>query len=465
MRPIPRWFDRVHLRRGEGHAHSLFFNPLWIYGALAVLLLGVATGRIAITLLALLVLVTAGIARLWNAVCLRRVTMTRELSTDRAFPDDVITVVLTVVNRKLLPLPTAAIEDELSNGLRVIGRETLPSGTPGRHVFRILTSIRPYERVRWRIKLECPYRGVHPLGPGIVRSGDLFGFYTNRAEFPTEQTIIVYPRVRSLDQLGFPPRQPFGETAVSHHLVTDPARVIGIRDYRPEDPFRSINWKATARQSKLQVHVYQPTSSLQVGIFVNLDTFEHYWEGLDIELTEQVISIAASVATWADSQRYAVGAYANGYLVGSDQTLRVPPSRDPAQLMRVLEGLAKLSPYSTVPFPKVLQAGTSRAALGSTIVIVTPLLSDALIAVLASLVAAGHRIVFVAVHDCAAPRIPGIIIRRVAIDRDAPPLSAMVAATQRQREADAKVRIMTDDAPRSDRSEARPEPAKAGGGR
>jgi|SRR5579884_518527 len=413
MRPPLLRRSRATLPQPDGRVRSLFFTNIWLYGAALVLLLGMATGRQALTLLGLLVLITAGVARAWNRVALRGIAYTRALSATRVFPGEVVTLSLCLTNRKLLPVPLLSIEDELTVGLRPLDRDSMPSGNPGHQILRIVTSVRPYERVTWHVRLLCATRGLHTFGPATLRAGDLFGFFANRLRLPAGSTLLVYPRVLPLADLGFPPRRPFGELRVARHLLTDPTRTVGVRDYRPEDPFRAIHWKATARQGTLQVRVHEPTTALQLGVFVNLDTFEHYWEGLDVNATEIAIAVGASIAAWADANRYAVGVYANGIVAGSDQPLRVPPGRDPAQLAHILEGLAKLTPFSTVNFARILRAEAPRFPWGSTFAVVTPLLPEALTAVVADLLAAGHRVVFVPLADCAAPDLRGLIVRRV----------------------------------------------------
>jgi uncharacterized protein (DUF58 family) len=402
---------------GGRQARSLFFNYLWLYTAGLVFLLGMVLGHRGLTLLAALVLVTAGAAWAWNRVCLSGVEYQRALSDDRAMPGDEVTLTITVVNRKPLPLPWLAIDEELSDGLKVLDRQTTPSGASGRQMMRITTGLRAYERVSWRIRIACPVRGAHAIGPGTLRSGDLFGFFTNRAPVPSGVSLLVYPRIVSLPDLALPAREPLGELRASRALLTDPARVVGVRDYRPDDPFRSIHWKATARQGTLQVRVPEPTTELRLGLFVNLDTFDHYWEGLDLNVSEQAIVAAASLAAWADRARYAVGVYANGLVAGSDQALRVPPSRGVGQLPRVLEGLAKVSPFSTLPFHRVIAAEATRFPYGGTLVVITSRMPDVLAGLLLQVLRAGQRVVLVPLADCLVPDLRGLVVRRIEEDR------------------------------------------------
>jgi uncharacterized protein (DUF58 family) len=410
--------------RAATGTRSVFFSRFWIGTAVVTLLAGMASGLAALSLAALFVLITAGLTWIWNRYCLAGLTFARQVSARTAFPGDEIEFTLSVVNRKLLPVVGLSIEDELADALIPADWETTIGATPGRRLMHFATSVRPFERVTWRIKLTCARRGFHEFGPAIMRAGDPFGFFTSRRITSAANAITVYPRVHELESFGMPALQPFGDTRVSHHLLTDPAHVVGIRDYRPEDPFRGIHWKATARLMRLQVKVEESVTAPQLGIFANLDTFDHYWEGLDIEVAEQVIEIAASIAVWADGQRYATGMYANGIVAGSDQALRIAPGRGPAQVPRMLEGLAKLTPYSTVNFSRVLSLEMRRFPWGSTLVIVTRMMPESLQAQIASLLTTGVRVVLVPIEECPIPEIRGLIIREVKTAGELTPASA-----------------------------------------
>src|SRR5690606_5530710 len=155
--------------------------------------------------------------------------------------------------------------------------------------------------------------------------------FTRRETIPNEAHLTVYPRLVSLDDVSIPARHLFGDQRIRRQIITDPSRTAGVRDYRPEDSIRFINWKATARVQSLQTKVFEPTTEVQFGVFLNLDTFEHYWEGLDYERAEGAIVVAASIAMQALQERHVVGMYANGVVGGSDQPLRVRASRNPNQ--------------------------------------------------------------------------------------------------------------------------------------
>ncbi len=98
--------------------------------------------------------------------------------------------------------------------------------------------------------------------------------------------------------------------------------------------------------------------------------------------------------------------YANGVVGGSDQALRVRPSRDVRQFEEILTGLAKLSPIASLDYAAIVRAETSRYPIGSTVVLVTAIMTAKLRGVLDALMRANHRIVIVTIGevDVPAPR-------------------------------------------------------------
>ena len=104
------------------------------------------------------------------------------------------------------------------------------------------------------------------------------------------ETILVYPKLVSLTEMGIPALRPFGDLTTPRRLVEDPMRLIGARPYVAGDSYRHIHWKATAHRSDLQTKVFEPSAARPVAVFVNVNTSRYLIEGLDYELREYAIS-------------------------------------------------------------------------------------------------------------------------------------------------------------------------------
>jgi uncharacterized protein (DUF58 family) len=226
------------------------FSRNTIQGLGILLALALLAGQGLLALICILLLLTAGMTRLWDRWSLVRVSYQRELSQPRAFPDDEVELAIRISNRKPLPLVALDIRDLVPAALQVIGHDKLLD-TEGRQVLTRSASLRWYESIVFRYRLRCTARGAYRLGPAQIEGGDPFGFYRTVKDIADRSTLIVYPRLLPLEQLGLPPRHPLGELR-ARQLIRDPLRTIGVRDYHPDDPLKQVHWSATARTGALQ---------------------------------------------------------------------------------------------------------------------------------------------------------------------------------------------------------------------
>ena len=367
----------------------------WVLFLLILFVLSAIVGSSELLLVTLLMSLVTCVAWLWNRWSLRGVEYTRELTVGRTFAGERVSVSVTVTNRKALPVPWLRVDDSFPGGLVLIGRDLKPSGSANQPFLRYLASLGPYERIRWRYDIDCPQRGFYFLGPVQIHSGDMLGFFARRQPLRLQTRLIVYPRVRPLPELGFPNKNPFGEKGTRRHIVEDPSRTVGVREYHPEDSIKRVHWKASARHGELQVKVYQPIVTQQLVVFLNVASFAQPWLGIMPERQEQAISVAASIAYHATEQRFAIGLIANGSVPHSDQSIKVLPGRAPDQLMRILEALAAVTGFATTSIEDLLGAESPRLALGATLVVVTTVVSERLLAQMVRLQDAGRRLALV----------------------------------------------------------------------
>jgi uncharacterized protein (DUF58 family) len=270
--------------------------------------------------------------------------------------------------------------------------------------------------------VRCEARGFHPFGPVTLRTGDVFGFAAQELELPGEDYLLVYPRIVTLERLGLPAHDPFGDVPLQRQwLFEDPLRAVGVREYRPGDSLRRLHWKATARapDQQLQVKLLEPTTTYRLMVLLNVSTFsEHWaWQGYDPELLEAAITVAASVASWGAEQGYQIGLSANAKAYRSRMALRMPPSRDPRQLMHVLEALATLVPMATMGAQTLVELEERDLAYGTTVVMVTAVADDALVRQLARLRRAGHRPALLVVGDMRADAsLDGVPVHSIRVE-------------------------------------------------
>ena len=247
-----------------------------------------------------------------------------------------------------------------------------------------------------------------------LEGGDPFGFYRSAIDLPARTSLVVYPRLLPLESLGLPPRNPLGELR-ARQLIRDPLRTVGVRDYHPEDPLKDVHWSATARTGTLQTRIYEPSTSRELAIFLDLDSFEFYWQGIDEEQIERLISAAATLAKAGLEDGYAVGLYVNGAPAEFERFVRLPPGRSPAQLERIMETLARLTPYSVTPMARLLRTTTGDLPWGAALLLLSAIAPEGTRAALLRQRESGRSVAWLYLGDDAPPVVPGVLVKHAPL--------------------------------------------------
>lgn len=382
----------------------------WTGGSVLILLLAVLARAPWLAALALLIVVVGLSSRAWAALALRRVHLDLALSSSRVFVGEPVGLTVTLANDKPLPLGWLKARVELPGRLRVRGARLEPSDLPGSQVLGLLTALRPYQRMVWRYQVECPRRGHYQFRGARLESGDLFGFQLRVRSLPGALRLVVVPAVRPLSELGFPAGDPFGSLGADRVLNRDLLRPIGLRAYQPGDRLRDVHWKATARLPGAlpQVRVGEPVSRPAVMLVLNINTARHVALGVDPELQEQLIAVAASVAADAVDRGHPLGLSANGVLPGSGRAIRVAMSQGPGTLPRLLEALAAAGAYIHSPVDRLVSLEARRLPWGATLAVVSAVVDEALRGELLRAVRAGRRVVLISLDPAWQGELPGL---------------------------------------------------------
>lgn len=397
-----------------------------------LLMVSVIARETALFLLALALLAAAGLSRLWERHCLTGVEYRRSFSQRQVPYGEEVQLEIEIVNRKLLPLSWLEIEDEIPQELPPTRGKIYASYKPGRGLLANLLALRPYEWVKRRYTIPCLARGEHLFGPVRLRSGDLFGFVGCERTLELAETIVVFPRVVPLTELGLPSRQPLGDLRAQSWIFEDPSRIAGAREYRPGDSIRRIHWPASVRTQQLQSRVYEATTSHRLMIFLNLSTAEIAWSfGYDPDILELGITTAASIASWGLERGYQVGLYTNGLHRGRRGDVVVEAGGDAGQLERILLALGRLQPVSGMRFQGLLSRYSHRLPYGATVVAVTAAIPPPVEVALQGLQDRGHAVTAVLTGRLGVGgSLPRITVRRVGPPeawRDMPTLSLSAA--------------------------------------
>jgi uncharacterized protein (DUF58 family) len=261
---------------------------------------------------------------------------------------------------------------------------------PGSRGSHVLTMIGGRESRTYLSRTRLVERGVFPLGPTELISGDLFGLFPVHRLIPSQDSLLVYPMMVDVVSFPNPPGLLPGGEALRRRTPQITSNASGVREYAPGDPLNRIHWVSTARRDRLIVKEFELDPLAEVWIFLDAARSVHsakpyvppefdprdFWRKrfqfqLPPSSLEYSVTIAASLARYYLSRGRSVG------LVTAGTSLQILPSdRGGRQLGKILETLSMIRAETTLPLQGLIEAQARHMPRGSTAVIITPSASN-----------------------------------------------------------------------------------------
>jgi uncharacterized protein (DUF58 family) len=278
-------------------------------------------------------------------------------------------ITMSVTNAKLLPLLWMRVRDQWPVGLEPLGFALRPVIHQGTQAFDQTVSVRWYERLRRRYRVRCGERGLYRFGPVELEAGDPFGIAGANQSLEAREELAVLPKVLAVPDFDLLTGHPLVEETVVNSLAYDPTALRGTRAYRPGDPLRTINWRATARRGELHTNEFEPASLAAVRLLLDVSTLQNVWQGIDPERVELLCVVTASLAAAFAAHGFGVGLASNARLARDWRVVDIEPAE--GALPEVLESLARVLPYAGCDLGSVLGAETADESGRAECVVVT----------------------------------------------------------------------------------------------
>ena len=386
-------------------------GELFMLLMLVVIAIGAGTGSALVVALGATAFVISAGGTLWSKLSLAEVAYDAAPSDSHAFVGDEIEIVLTLENRKPLPIPWVQLIEFLPTGLTPLGDEGIKRRAyAGGSEIVETTSLAGYERVRFRHKVRAHHRGHYSIGPTELRSGDLFGLFgTVRRDSRSPHGVTVYPRIVALDGWELPAAKPMGDILSRNTLLDDPSRPRSVRDYRPGDPLKRIDWKLSAKRDELTIRTYDQSVSNDVVVMLESRTVDYAWHGYKYDVLESSVTGAASIAVRCADLGYRVGLVANGVRPTRGVMSVIPTGDGPHHVREILGALAFIQPLSFTPLDSLaIDRGAPAISAGSSIILVAGFLTEPVVAYLHREQRDGHRTSIAWVGREEPPQVTGI---------------------------------------------------------
>lgn len=216
-------------------------------------------------------------------------------------------------------------------------------------------------------------RGDLHFGPLTLRLDGPLGLCTRRQSVPLLQSVKVFPdlSVLSLDALELAR----AEDQVSRRVIrvrAEGREFESLREYRPGDDRRSIDWKATARRGKALVRQHQPERNQQVLLL--LDCGRHMAGEVDgRRKLDHAVDAALRLAKVALDQGDLVGVMA----FGRDVKRWLPPRKGVEQLRAIAQALYQVeAALEESHYGAALDQAFARGSRRSLVIVLTDLVDQ-----------------------------------------------------------------------------------------
>jgi len=238
------------------------------------------------------------LAALWSRQSLNKLSVGLETSQQELFAGQEITLQYEIKNDKLLPLIWLEIWQPLPPRLMLqpVGEfQTVydgPEGEGRQFYQKKLAFIKWYSQNVFATRWQALRRGVYTLKELTLRSGDGFGLAVKNKRVGLDKpiSIVVYPRLVPVNTDIF--FRPLLADGWGHRgLLEDTSILKGLRDYKPADSWKRINWRLLAKNNVLQVNEYEYVAPRVVHFIIDLHSF-YTGDGL---LCEKMLELIASV--------------------------------------------------------------------------------------------------------------------------------------------------------------------------
>lgn len=338
----------------------------------------------------------------------RRLSVERQLSDQRIFLGESLTITLRFQNTTGVPLSWLQFW------------ESRPQPMASEPLAGVISLVaRGREEVSYT--LHSSRRGRYSVGPLRLITGDPFGFARIEGEAVGPTVFTVYPRVVPLPGLGLPARLPTGDLASRRRLFEDPAWLTGTREYAPGDSMKRIHWNATARTGELVVKQFRHAMLLPCCIALNLNRADYAPRGFWLE-SETAITAAASLAAHLTEQKQQVAMMAMGRdpdEADGGGPIRLPLRQGRAALVEGLEVLARIEAAEEGDFAALVMEEARRMPWGTLLCIVTPRETPSVALCCARIARGGQQVLLFVTDDAdqAAGRRSGYQVYRLSEQR------------------------------------------------
>jgi uncharacterized protein (DUF58 family) len=240
---------------------------------------------------------------------------------------------------------TVTLRNQSRYAIRLAARDEPPTAFAADA--RVLEGdVAPHSALTLSYRVRPPRRGDYTFGSLNLRYRGVLGLIIRQARYPAPAGVKVYPNLLDIRKYEILMRK-----AQLYELGLRNARIFGagteferLRDYQPDDEYRKIHWKATARRGKPITMEYETERSQTLVTLIDVGRMMRSPVG-DLAKVDYAINTALMLAYVAGLKGDRIGLLTFADQVGG----YLAPRRGKGQFYRMLETLYAVQSQPAAP--------------------------------------------------------------------------------------------------------------------
>ncbi|WP_088036155.1 DUF58 domain-containing protein [Evansella clarkii] len=314
---------------------------------------------------------------LYAAVPLGSFKVTREVE-DNVIAGSELTVTVTIRRRLPFPFLYLSVKDEVGEELARIlpGNDTRIIFYPGFKRELVYSYTVPEMK-----------RGEYFFYGVAMETSDMFGIFHKRKFKALEEQLLVYPNYHNIEKWTAYEKHETETHISSMDFIEDITSVAGAREYVPGDKLTSIDWKVTARSSKLMTKEFEEFLGQNFLVIFNNNLPD--MNSGSYTAYEKGIELVTSLTLHANRKQLKLGLWTLG-----SSNKAFPVDTGTAHQKQIIYHLSKVQGDFGVDFATILKEYEKSIPYGTTLFIVSAELTDTMLETMRMLLSRRNQVYF-----------------------------------------------------------------------
>jgi uncharacterized protein (DUF58 family) len=227
----------------------------------------------------------------------------------------------------------------------------------------------PKGSVEKQLEVSARHRGLYWLDNVRLQIRDPLGLTHLELDLNIIPQLMVFPKPFFVQEMARIMHEPMGDVLSQERLLQeDQAFYIGSRNYQTGDPFKRLDWKATARRQSLQTKLYDYTVHGKVYFVMDPPVLLKDDEEKKAIL-EMWIGSLSTLISFCRKQGIVYRVLINSSFRISKKFSETPWGSNRKHYQSILELLARLKVNKWISFPLLLHQIEREGHLGSGVVV------------------------------------------------------------------------------------------------